>query len=342
MKAMMLVEKSRLEITDMPMPTVGDEDLLVRIKACGICGSDVHGFDGSTGRRIPPIVMGHEASGVVERTGTNAKRFRSGDRVTFDSTIYCGQCAYCQAGKVNLCENRRVLGVSCGDYRQHGCFAEYASIPQRIAYHLPESLSFEHAAMVEAVSIAMHAVRRAAPAPGDPAVVVGVGMVGQLIVQVLRAAECGTLIAVDVDESRLERARKLGADHLLSAESPDLIETICRLTSGGAAAAFEVVGIDDSFQTAASSVRKGGALVLVGNLSPKVRMPLQVVVTRELTLLGSCASAGEYPACLDAMAKGKIDVQSLISAVAPLEQGPQWFARLHAGETGLMKIILNP
>jgi L-iditol 2-dehydrogenase len=343
MKALLLVDKERFELTDMPVPTIGADELLVAVKACGICGSDVHGYDGSTGRRIPPIVMGHEAAGVVEQVGSTVRGFVPGDRVTFDSTVYCGQCSYCRAGRINLCDNRRVLGVSCTEYRRHGCFAQYMAIPHYIAYRLPDTLSFGHAAMVEAVSIALHAVNRAKPKLGDSAVVVGVGMIGQLIVQALRTAGCGKLIAIDLDEKRLETARRFGADHVLNANSPDVNSAVRDLTKGaGADLAFEVVGNAAAMNTAVLSVRKGGAVTLVGNISPEVPMPLQAVVTRELTLLGSCASCGEYPACLEMMSRGKIDVQSLISAVAPLEQGPQWFARLHRREPGLMKVILTP
>jgi L-iditol 2-dehydrogenase len=343
MKAMLLVDKKKLEMTDMPAPAIGSSDLLVRVKACGICGSDVHGYDGSTGRRIPPIVMGHEAAGVIQDVGAEVQNFRPGDRITFDSTIYCGECAYCRAGAINLCDRRRVLGVSCGDYRQHGCFAEFVAIPQHIAYKLPQVMPFEHAAMIEAVSIALHSVHRTPLVLGDSVVVVGAGMIGQLIVQALRAAGCGTLIAIDLDESRLARAKQFGADHVFSASAPDLLKNIADLTDGrGANIAFEAVGATAPFKTAVASVRKGGAVTLVGNVSPTVEMPLQSIVTRELTLLGVCSSRGEYPACMELMARGKIDVRPLISEVAPLEQGPAWFARLYNHEAGLMKVILQP
>jgi L-iditol 2-dehydrogenase len=343
MKAMLLAEYRRLEMTDMPKPAMGDDDLLVRVRACGICGSDVHGYDGSTGRRIPPIVMGHEAAGMVEQVGKSVQGFAPGDRITFDSTVSCGSCHFCRAGCINLCDRRRVLGVSCGDYRQHGCFAEYAVIPQHIAYKLPEALSFEHAAMVEAVSIAVHAAGRVPSLLGRSVVVVGSGMIGQLIAQVARIAGCGMLIVLDIDDSRLEKARRAGADLTLNASASDLLTSIGNATgSRGADVVFEAVGAEPSFKTAVAGVRKGGSVVLVGNTHPHVQFPLQSVVTREISLFGSCASAGEYPVCLDLMARGRIDVQSLISASAPLEQGPAWFQRLYAREPGLMKVILQP
>jgi L-iditol 2-dehydrogenase len=343
MKALVLKEYNRLAYEEVPDPVVGPDDVLVRVKACGICGSDVHGMDGSTGRRIPPIVMGHEASGVIAETGARVTSWKAGDRVTFDSTIYCGTCRFCQRGEVNLCDNRRVLGVSCDAYRQNGAFAEYVAVPARIVYRLPENLSFERAAMVEAVSIAVHAVGRARIFLNDSALVVGVGTIGLLVVQALRLAGCGRIVAVDLDQERLDLACRFGAHAGLRADAKDAASTM-RSTCGGAGAdlAFEVVGREEALQLALAGLRKGGSLTLVGNLSRSVALPLQEVVTRELSLYGSCASAGEYPACLDLIARGKIRVDELISAVAPLAEGASWFARLHRGESGLRKVILVP
>src|SRR5262249_5741945 len=152
---------------------------------------------GSTGRRIPPLVMGHEAAGVIEAAGDAVSDLKAGDRVTFESTIYCGRCFYCSRGEVNLCDNRQVLGVSPGEYRRHGPFAEFVSVPRRIVYRLPDSLSFEQAALIEAVSVALHAVALTPIHLGDRAVVVGSGMIGVLVIQSLRAAGCSRITAID-------------------------------------------------------------------------------------------------------------------------------------------------
>jgi L-iditol 2-dehydrogenase len=343
MKALLLTESKHLEMADMPEPSIAPDEVLVRVKACGICGSDVHGYDGSSGRRIPPLIMGHEASGVIAEIGRDAKNFRVGDRVTFDSTVYCGKCFYCRRGDVNLCDNRNVLGVSCGDYRRHGAFAEFVAVPQHIVYKLPDSLSFEHAAMIEAVSIAVHAVNRTPMKLADSVVVVGAGMIGQLVVQTLRLAGCGMLIAIDLDDRKLELARQFGADVTINAKAADVQAQILSQTQGrGADVALEVVGAAAPVNAAIGSLRKGGSLTLVGNLARQVEMPLQQIVTRELTLIGTCASSGEYPACIDLMARGKINVQAFISACAPLQEGPDWFERLYRQEPGLMKVILQP
>jgi L-iditol 2-dehydrogenase len=343
MKALLLKEYKQLEIVELPDPVPGPGDVLVRVRACGICGSDVHGYDGHTGRRVPPLVMGHEASGTVAAAGADVRRVRPGDRVTFDSTVYCGNCYFCRRGEVNLCDRRNVLGVSCGDYRRHGAFAEFVTVPERIIYELPESLSFEQGALIESVSIAVHAVNRTPREIGDTVVVVGAGMIGQLVVQVIRHAGCGKLIAIDLEDNKLELASRFGADLGLNAATPDLHERILDATEGrGADIAFEVVGADAPFKTAVSSLRKGGVLTLIGNLSPMVELPLQQIVTREISVFGSCASSGEYPACIDLMARGAIDVRPFMSACAPLHEGPAWFERLYRHDPGLMKVILTP
>ena len=269
MKALVLTQYNHFELQDVPEPEVGPEDVLLQVRACGICGSDVHGMDGSTGRRRPPVIMGHEASGVVAAVGARVHEWKPGDRVTFDSTIFCGECGPCRAGRINLCDNRRVLGVSCDEYRQHGAMAERVAVPQHILYRLPDAVSFQRAAMVEPVSIAYHAVHRARIAVNDTAMVVGTGMIGLLVVQMLRLAGCGRIIAVDRDAGRLAVARRLGADDTLQADAVDVPAEVQRLTGGrGADLALEVVGIAPTVQAAVASLRKGGQLVLVGNVSP--------------------------------------------------------------------------
>jgi 2-desacetyl-2-hydroxyethyl bacteriochlorophyllide A dehydrogenase len=343
MKALVLKAYNQLVYQDVPEPTVQADDVLIQVKACGICGSDVHGLDGSTGRRIPPLIMGHEAAGTIAEIGSSVKDFQPGERVTFDSTVYCGSCSYCRRGEINLCDDRRVLGVACDEHRQDGAFAEYVAVPQRILYHLPEDVSFEQAAMVEPCSIAVHAVGLTGISLNDTAVVVGAGMIGLLVVQALRAAGCGKLIAVDIEPDKLELARRLGADVVLNSNHTDVISKIEKITDKrGADVVIEAVGITATVQTALASVRKGGVLTVIGNLSPTVELPLQPLVAREITMYGSCASRGDYPACLDMIARGAIDVNPLISAVAPLSEGKAWFQRLYQKEKGLLKVILVP
>ncbi|MFC1543175.1 zinc-binding dehydrogenase [Candidatus Neomarinimicrobiota bacterium] len=343
MKALVLTEYNRLEYKDVPNPALGPNDVLIKVHACGICGSDVHGMDGSTGRRQPPIIMGHEAAGTIDKLGSNVSGWHLGDRVTFDSTVYCGDCAFCRHGQINLCDNRMVLGVSTGVYRLDGAFAECIKVPQNILYRLPAEIRFEQATLIETLAIALHAVNRTPITLGCTAVVTGAGMVGLMVIQALCLAGCSQVIAVDIAEDRLALARKLGATSAVNADSGNHLDAIMELTSGyGADVAIEAVGLAQSVRSGAASLRKGGHLTLVGNLITSVEFPLQDVVTREFVVSGSCASAGEYPMAIELISSGKVNVDALISATAPLSEGAEWFQRLYMKEPGLLKVMLEP
>ena len=342
MKALLLSKYRQLELAETPNPKIDDNEVLIRVEACGICGSDVHGYDGSSGRRIPPIVMGHEAAGTIVEVGPGVRNLQMGDRVTLDSTVYCGQCANCLRGQINLCDQRQVLGVSCGEYRRAGAFAEYVAAPARIVHKLPDSISFPEASMLEAVAVAMHAVSLADALPGSTALVIGAGTIGLLTLQALRATGSPRAFITDVDSSRLKLAAELGATEAILADAHTL-GRISELTNRtGVDVALEAVGRTETIKSAISSVRKGGTVVLVGNISPEVTIPLQVVVSRQIRLQGSCASSGEYPRAIELMAKGDIRVKPLITAIAPLEDGPRWFERLYSHEPNLMKVVLAP
>lgn len=343
MKALVLEEYNKLVYKDEPKPEYKSNEVLVRVKACGICGSDVHGMDGSTGRRIPPLIMGHEASGVIEALGSDVAGFKVGDRVTFDSTEYRLDDWYTLQGKYNLSDNRKVLGVSPKEYRRHGAFAEYVVVPAHIMYKLPDRVSFEQAAMVEPVAVATHAIALTPLKIRDSVLVVGAGMIGLFLIQVLKNSNAGKIIAIDLDEKKLDLAKKFGAGYTINANEAELKSKILGLTENrGADVAFEAVGIDPTVNTAIENVRKGGAVTLVGNLAPNINFPLQSVVTREIRVQGSCAIAGEYPQVLEMMEQGLVDVESLLSATAPLSEGASWFKRLYEKEPGLNKVVLQP
>jgi L-iditol 2-dehydrogenase len=243
----------------------------------------------------------------------------------------------------NLCDNRRVLGVSCADYCQQGALAEYVAVPQHVLYRLPDDLSFERAALVEPLSIAVHAIGRVCIRLEDTALVVGCGTIGLLVIQALRLTGCRRIVATDVDEDKLRLARQLGADVALNAADAESTQQIIALTEGrGADIAFEAVGVTATVNTVILNVRKGGHVVLIGNVTALVELPLQSAVTREITLHGSCQSLGEYPDCLSLISRGAVNVDPLISAIVPLQDGPSWFERLGRQEKGLLKVILIP
>jgi Threonine dehydrogenase and related Zn-dependent dehydrogenases len=343
MKALVLTDYNKFEYIDVADPQLGPDDVLIRVAACGICGSDVHGMDGSSGRRVPPVIMGHEAAGVIQDTGRLVGDWHPGDRVTFDSTIYCGDCYFCRHQLVNLCDRRRVLGVSHDEYRQDGAMAEYVAVPSRILYSVPDGVSFVDATIVEPLSIAVHAVSVAAVGSDTDVAVIGCGVIGLLLIQVLKARGCRQILAVDVNPYRLDRASGMGATTTLRSDEDDVVFEIATLTSGrGADVSFEAVGINATVGLAVAVVRKGGTVVLVGNIAGTVDLPLQKVVTRQLTLHGSAASSGEYPEAIGLIAGGAVAANAIVTAVAPLRDGPSWFARLQRGEESLLKVVLEP
>lgn len=343
MKALLYTKPYRLEYTDFPEPQAGDDDVLIRVKACGICGSDVHGYTGKTGRRIPPLIMGHEAAGIVESLGKNVKAFKTGDRVCFDSTVYCNKCQPCQSGFFNRCESRQVLGVSTQDFKRHGAFAEYVAVPWWIVSKIPDNLSFTNAALLEPVSIAMHAANRAPISGTDTVVVIGAGTIGLFILQACKLKRAAKVIVSDINEFRLDVAKKLGADVAVNPAKSDLRQTVLKETdSRGADVTFEAVGYADTFQAAISVTKIGGQLVAVGNLQKMAEFDLQQFVASELTFTGSYASSGEFRGGIEPVAAGKINVQLLISDVLPLKEGPSAFDRLLKAEENLLKIVLEP
>ena len=347
MKALLLTAPSSLTLTDLETPEPDAGEVRVRIAACGICGSDVHGYTGSTGRRIPPLVMGHEAAGIIDAVGKNVSGELIGQRVALDSTVFCGECEFCCNGKENLCTHRQVLGVSCDTYRRQGCFAEYAIVPERCVYPLPEQMGFVAASLLEPLTIGLQAVRLGNASPATrSAVVIGAGTIGLAIIVALKSYGVQRVAAVDLDVSRLNEAREFGADAVFEADQI----TAKQLAEWGASSAdtdgadlvLEAVGAAASVETAIHAVTRGGTVVLVGNVSPVVELPLQTVVTRQIRLQGSCASAGCYPEAIELAASGAVDLSRFVSRVAPLEDGIDWFERLHNREPGVLKVVLQP
>lgn len=343
MKALLYTEPYTLEYVDVPNPDLGTDDVLIRIKACGICGSDVQGYTGNTGRRLPPLIMGHEAAGVVGRIGDNVTDFVPGDRVCFDSTVYCNMCPACKQGLFNRCIHRQVLGVSVPEFKRNGALAEYVAVPHWIVAKLPDDMSFVQAALLEPASIGTHAANRRAISHDDTAVVIGAGTIGLFILQAAKLRGAKRTLACDISDFRLDLARQVGADECINPQSLTLRDAVLALTDGrGADITFEAVGFAETFREAISITRTGGSVVAVGNLAKETEFNLQELVSRELTFTGSYASSGEFRTCIDLIASEQIKVGPLVSEVLPLKDGPSAFRRLLEAKENLLKIVLEP
>jgi len=221
--------------------------------------------------------------------------------------------------------------------------AEYVAVTEYILYRLPDNVSFEAASVIEPLAVALHAVNRTTIRPGDNVFVAGCGTIGLLIIKLLNIMGCGSVIAVDIDDEKLDMALRNGANHTINSQKDDVALSVIELTGGDKAdAAFEAVGISDTVGYAIQALRKGGELTLVGNLSKSVGFPLQHVVTNEININASCASSGEYASCIKLIDSGKIDLSDIISMTAPLCEGAKWFEKLHTGLPGVIKVVLIP
>lgn len=338
MRALIYEGPWQMPLRDIPELTPGPGEVVVSVQAAGICGSDVHGFTGSTGRRTPGIVMGHEFSGTVAATGENVELYAVGDRVVVQPLHRCGTCAMCRAGRGNICQNRTLIGM-----HSHGAYADAVSVPQDQLYRLPDDLSYEHGAWAEPLSVALHAIAITPLNLMETVVVVGAGPIGLLTVQAARLRGAGTIIVTDRNAHRLDVARQLGADIVVNVAGEDPVETVQHATDGlGADVTFEAVGITPTVQQALAVTRVGGSITWIGNSQPEVTLNMQQVVTREITIRGTYGFDREFGLAIELLRTQRISVAPLIERVAPLDHGPQLFHDLARGTLDSIKVILQP
>lgn len=319
-----------------PSPAAGE--VLVAVRAAGVCGSDVHGFTGSTGRRKPGIIMGHEFTGTIARLGPGTQGWRVGERVVVQPLSTCGSCALCRAGRSNICEHRTLIGMS-----SHGAYAELVRVPQRQLFRLPERLSWEHGALVEPLAVALHAVNCTPFNLMDSVLVVGAGPIGLLTLLAARLKGAGTIIVTDRSRHRLALARRLGADLAIDVNEQDPAPAVLDATGGaGVHVALEAVGSSATVQQALALTRTGGHMTWIGNAAPEVSLNMQQVVTREITVRGAYGFGVEFGQALAAIGDGRMDMAPLVERVAPLEDGTRLFHDLATGASDVVKVILTP
>ena len=338
MKALVFRGPGEMPLEDRPDPVPGPGEAVVAIRASGICGSDVHGFSGATGRRRIGVVMGHEASGEVIEVGAGVTSARIGERVILRSILACGRCDRCRHGQPNICEARQGMGMHID-----GAYAERILVPEALLVPLPDTLSYEDGALVEPLAVAMHAVNITPFELMDFVVIVGAGAIGLLTLLAARQRGAGSIIVTDRDAHRLGVARMIGADQTIDVGTTDPIAAIAAATGGrGADAVFEAVGIAATVAQSVAAARPGGHVTWIGNSAPAVEVPMQQLVTRELTVRGAYGFVDEFEQAADALAAGWIDARRLIECVAPLEDGPDLFRQLAEGSLSAVKVVLTP
>ncbi|RWI24435.1 MAG: iditol 2-dehydrogenase [Mesorhizobium sp.] len=326
-----------LRAVDKPAP--GPEDVLVRIEACGVCGTDRHLFHGEF-PCTPPVTLGHEFCGIVEAVGDAVSGIAVGDRVTGDPNIACGRCSQCRAGRVNLCSNLRAIGI-----HRDGGFADYVVMPQGQAFLLPGNLQPTHGAFCEPLACCLHGIDLAGIRPGDSVVVLGGGVIGLLTVQLAKLAGAATIILSTRQASRRALAEELGATATVDPSAVDPIEAIAGkagFVPGGVDVVLECAGVRDTVEQSMRIAKAGGTVVIVGVMpqGQKVAFEPFDVLFRELKVLGSFINPFTHRRAADLIASGAIEIDKLISRQVPLEEAPQVISNPAA--PGEVKVLVVP
>lgn len=333
MQALMFTDFNRLELQTVPAPRPErPDDVLVRVHAASVCGSDLHGYTGKTGRRKPPLIMGHEVAGEVVAVGEAVTHVQPGDRVALHPLIYRPDPA---TGRVV----RQMIGMNLP-----GAYAEYTVVPESNVYPIPDALPYTVAALTEPTAVAVHAVGLAPIRPYDRVLVIGAGTIGLLAMQVLRMAGAREVIVSDVSEARLAVARQMGALHTVNPSAQDFAGAVRDLTDAqGFDLTFEAVGISATVAQSVAAVRDGGAVVWIGNSQKIVEVDMQAIVTRELQVIGSYGmNERDFSRALAMLSDGRIDVAPLITRRAALAEGPGLFDELLRDEAVIKCVIEIP
>lgn len=335
--------RKTLTTEDVEVPIIDDDDVLVKVAAAGICGSDLHGFlDPAGTARREGLIMSHEPSGVIAAVGKSVSELTPGMRVTVDPQITCGRCVPCSRGWISICDNKRVLGSSLRGFAQ-GAFAEYLSVNQKQVFEVPEEVSDHEAAMIEPLSNAIHVVNRAEIKLGDTVVIFGAGTLGLCMVQAAKLAGTGTLIVSDTSDFRLAIARELGADITLNPTRQRVADEVLSRTGGqGADVIIESVGIDTTYQEAISSVRKRGRVMFFGAVQDMVTLPLLPILHKELSLIGCTGANAETKIAIDMVAQRKIDVAKIVTHRYSLDQAQEAMDVLSTAGSQTVKVQVLP
>lgn len=335
--AIFYAPNQKLRIEEIAEPEPADNEVVVKIVACGLCHTDLHYIDhGVPTFKKPPLILGHEPSGIVSKVGRNVKNLKEGDRVLIPAVFSCGSCRACRTGRENICDTMIMLGNNID-----GAYAEFVAVPSKDLAIVPEGVDLSEIAVVaDAVSTPFHAVvNRAKIKPGDTVAVFGCGGVGINIVQIASIVGA-TVIAVDIIDSKLEKAKKLGASLIFNANKIENVsKEIRKITSGGVDVAFEAIGNPKTLQNAFETLRKGGTLCVVGYCSQKVEWSFTKVMYYEMEIIGSLGCRPvDYPKIIQLVKEKKLNIKELISAKFPLEQINEAFDYLRTGE-GLRTLL---
>jgi L-gulonate 5-dehydrogenase len=346
MKGAVLTAYGRFQWKNLPRPEPGENDVLVKIEYAGICGSDLHVFHGDfQPRTVLPFVPGHEFAGRVEETGNHVQSFRAGDAVVADPIVWCGRCAACRTGHYPACSSLKLIGIDT-----NGGFAEYASVPEKMLYRIPEGIPARHAALVELYSIGFHACRRADLKPEDTVAIWGTGRVGQSILQAARTVTKHSVFCIDVLDSRLAGVKKtFPGVETINAAAEDPVSRILELTEGrGVDTAFEAVGhaaepagIPNPVRGCVLSIRGGGTVCVLGLGDIPAPVLFKELIWKEAKIVASRVSHGEFSEAIRRLSAGDLKPDALISAEFHGAEAQKAFEALENEPEKYLKIMLK-
>lgn len=338
MKALVFHGDNDLRFEEVAIPEMADHETLVKVKAVGICGSDVHGYLGKTGRRTPPMIMGHEFSGVVEKTGKAVTNVRAGDRVVVFPYSTCGRCPYCGREAVNQCPDKKFFGV----FTVNGAMAQYLSVRSDLLFPLPGSTEFVHGALVEPLSVAARGVAKADIHPEDTVTIIGAGTIGLMSLILARMKRPKSTVMVDIIDGRLHLARELGADLTFNSQQDDPVGFISQQLKGGTDIVIEAVGIEKTVQQSIQWAVRGGRVVIVGLSQRMMSLDMHEIVNKEVKIEGSFLyDRREYREILKQLPALTPSLNRIVSLTAPLSEGVEMFKRLAKMEDNLLKVVLT-
>ncbi len=337
MKAAVFYGKRDVRLETRPVPQPGPGEVLLKIRFCGICGSDLEAY--KYGLYQPGLIIGHELAADIVAVGPGVSGWGIGDRVTSNDVVSCGECRYCRSGRVSLCDAVTMPGVTCD-----GAYAEYMTVSARALFRLPEGVSYEQAAVTDPSSNALHAVRRSGLGLGDRVLVVGAGPIGLLTIQAALLAGARTVIVAEMNPIRAKMAVTMGASATIDPSTENLDFRVADLTDDqGADVVFCASGNPEAMGSTFTLVRKGGVVVPVGICEQPVQADFLSLVMNELDYRGTYASYDEYGLALDLMAQKRWRVEPIISGVVPLEQiVEEGFETLVRPDTAAAKVLVTP
>jgi len=341
LKAAVFYEKGQpLKVEDVETPKIEEDEVLVKVAACGLCRTDLHYLHGVPTFKKPPIILGHEISGTVEELGAKVENFQKGDNVLIPPVFSCGHCAWCRQGRGTICTNQ----IMVGNHRDGG-FAEYVAVPADSIFHLPSNVPLKEACIIsDAISTPYHAVvNRGMVRPGDTVAIFGCGGVGLSTVQ-MASVVGASVIAVDIFDEKLEMAKKVGAYETINAKTEeDVAKKIRKTTGGGVDVAMEVIGNPTTIQQAYNSVRWGGTVVVVGYTHKDVTLNAGRMMFREIEIKGSLGCGlQDFPKIIELVSTGKLKVEPLVTHQYPLDEINKGFEVLEKGEATLIRSIAIP